>query len=647
MMKKLLLADDSITIQKVVGIILSTEEYQLEMTDDGDRAFTKALEDIPDLVIADISMPGKDGFELCRAIKSEPSLSHTSVLLLPGAFDHFDETKAGEVCADGWLTKPFESQALLDKISQLLEAAPVKMAGIASAEDEELPLETPVEVPASVTAATVGEEVLGLDGLNNVDAVAEAAEDIDEDSPDDIWDAVSFAEEDLQEQVEFVQEDSTDDVSFTDAEDVVAPSVVNDVTVESAMDDQDSAAITSEVDEVAPSSAEVNNDPVELTASENTEEFQSESVVTGDLGEEEAEKDVELGEQYESSPEAVSPPSVEEAESVDFSEFSESEDELQPSISDDTDLPPVSFDDENEEVLELVDELEEPPVAAVEEVAVGSEDEDILELASDDLTEENPEEEVAPFASTAAEETIIELQEEESTGDVEPVMMEDETDFSADDEIIDLSADDIVASAPLEESAEDEVVGEIEAIVASEPDLEPLDEVPTLAEEEIELAEEEIELAEEEIELGEEEVELAEEEIELGEEEVELAEEEIELAEEEIEVAENAEPLSPESEEEVFYFDEAPEGDNEIPVAAEVASVALGTTGEEASSAGQIEQQLAELSEDELKEIVSRVAGPIIEKLAGEMLEKIAWEVVPDLAEAMISEEIRSIKEVV
>ncbi|MCK5825794.1 MAG: response regulator, partial [Desulfuromusa sp.] len=162
MMKKLLLADDSITIQKVVGIILSTEGYQLEITDDGDRAFTKALEEVPDLVIADISMPGKDGFELCRAIKSEPTLANTSVLLLPGVFDHFDETKAGDVCADGWLTKPFESQALLDKVAQLLEAEPVQIAGTAVPEDEELSLETPVEATEVDIDTTVSEEILGL-----------------------------------------------------------------------------------------------------------------------------------------------------------------------------------------------------------------------------------------------------------------------------------------------------------------------------------------------------------------------------------------------------------------------------------------------------------------------------------------------------
>ena len=58
-----------------------------------------------------------------------------------------------------------------------------------------------------------------------------------------------------------------------------------------------------------------------------------------------------------------------------------------------------------------------------------------------------------------------------------------------------------------------------------------------------------------------------------------------------------------------------------------------------------VEQQLRELSADELKEVVSKVAGPMIEKLASEMIERIAWEVVPDLAESMISEEIRKIKE--
>ena len=102
MTKKLLLADDSITIQKVIGIIFATEDYQLLVCDDGNEAFDKAMSELPDLVIADISMPGRDGFELCQAIKEEPRLAHTSVLLLPGTFDRFDESRAEQVGADGW-----------------------------------------------------------------------------------------------------------------------------------------------------------------------------------------------------------------------------------------------------------------------------------------------------------------------------------------------------------------------------------------------------------------------------------------------------------------------------------------------------------------------------------------------------------------
>ncbi|RLB58664.1 MAG: hypothetical protein DRG80_07000, partial [Deltaproteobacteria bacterium] len=103
-----------------------------------------------------------------------------------------------------------------------------------------------------------------------------------------------------------------------------------------------------------------------------------------------------------------------------------------------------------------------------------------------------------------------------------------------------------------------------------------------------------------------------------------------------------------------FYFDETIEDDNDVAtvtvgavgLAAGVASAGLVDSLEDDGSAtDRIEQQLRELSEDELKDVVAKVAGPMIEKMAAEMVEKIAWEVVPDLAEVMIGEEIRKIKE--
>ena len=128
MTKKLLLADDSITIQKVIQITFAHEDYQLTITDNGDTALVRAEEQVPDLVMADVYMPGKNGYELCAAIKQSPALRQVPVLLLAGSFEPFDEGKARAAGADAWIEKPFESQALIDKVAELLSAAPAAVA---------------------------------------------------------------------------------------------------------------------------------------------------------------------------------------------------------------------------------------------------------------------------------------------------------------------------------------------------------------------------------------------------------------------------------------------------------------------------------------------------------------------------------------
>ena len=123
MPKTLLLADDSVVIQKLVGLSFANEDVNLVTTDNGDDAIARARETRPDLVLADVVMPGKSGYEVCQALKSDPELCGVPVLLLTGTFEAFDEARAREVRSDGHITKPFEAQVLVDRVNELLDSA--------------------------------------------------------------------------------------------------------------------------------------------------------------------------------------------------------------------------------------------------------------------------------------------------------------------------------------------------------------------------------------------------------------------------------------------------------------------------------------------------------------------------------------------
>jgi CheY-like chemotaxis protein len=124
MAKKLLLADDSVTIQKVVGISFANEDVEILTVDNGDDALVSAREHRPDVILADVVMPGKNGYEVCEALKADPTLAHVPVLLLTGTFEAFDEERAEQAQANGHITKPFEAQALVDRVNELLARAP-------------------------------------------------------------------------------------------------------------------------------------------------------------------------------------------------------------------------------------------------------------------------------------------------------------------------------------------------------------------------------------------------------------------------------------------------------------------------------------------------------------------------------------------
>jgi len=123
MSKKILLADDSITIQKVIELTFSDVDFDVVTVGNGRLALEKLAEVRPDVVLCDIIMPEKDGYEVCEQIKKNPASAHIPVLLLTGAFEPFDQERALRVGADGYLAKPFEPETLIAKVKDLLARA--------------------------------------------------------------------------------------------------------------------------------------------------------------------------------------------------------------------------------------------------------------------------------------------------------------------------------------------------------------------------------------------------------------------------------------------------------------------------------------------------------------------------------------------
>jgi CheY-like chemotaxis protein len=124
MTRTLLLADDSNVIQGLIERGLAELEFELIASGNGDEAIEIAHSVRPDIVLADVGLPGRDGYQVCRAIKESPELSGIPVVLLAGAFDPFDPAKAQASGADHHITKPFEADTLIQRLNSLLAPDP-------------------------------------------------------------------------------------------------------------------------------------------------------------------------------------------------------------------------------------------------------------------------------------------------------------------------------------------------------------------------------------------------------------------------------------------------------------------------------------------------------------------------------------------
>ena len=151
MAKTILLADDSVTIRKVVELTFGDTDIRVESVGSGEEALEQIRAIAPDLVLADVAMPAPSGYDICRHVKA--SDRPVPVLLLAGTFEPFDSDRARECGADGHVVKPFESSRLIERVESLLyhaaEPAPVEVEERAAERDLDEALETLAGEPPS------------------------------------------------------------------------------------------------------------------------------------------------------------------------------------------------------------------------------------------------------------------------------------------------------------------------------------------------------------------------------------------------------------------------------------------------------------------------------------------------------------------
>lgn len=120
---RVLLADDSPHAQRMGERILREEGFEVVSVTDGDTALLRLGDADPDVVLADVFLPGKSGFEICHAVRSDAQRKHTSVVLMAGLLEPLDEAEAMRAGADATLRKPFEASLVLDTLRPLVDKA--------------------------------------------------------------------------------------------------------------------------------------------------------------------------------------------------------------------------------------------------------------------------------------------------------------------------------------------------------------------------------------------------------------------------------------------------------------------------------------------------------------------------------------------
>ena len=116
---RILIVEDSVTMRKVMEMTFAGENAELLVVENGELALERGAAFSPDVAFIDSSLPGIDGYEVTRALKADPGLSGTAVILMASQHRPLDAARASEVGADDHILKPFDTQEAIDKASAL------------------------------------------------------------------------------------------------------------------------------------------------------------------------------------------------------------------------------------------------------------------------------------------------------------------------------------------------------------------------------------------------------------------------------------------------------------------------------------------------------------------------------------------------
>ena len=118
--RKVLIADDEQNIVISIEFLMKREGFQVSIARDGEEALAKVLSERPDLVLLDVMMPKKNGYEVCQSIKGDPEMASTKVLMLTAKGRDTEIAKGLAIGADAYMTKPFSTRDLVAKAKELL-----------------------------------------------------------------------------------------------------------------------------------------------------------------------------------------------------------------------------------------------------------------------------------------------------------------------------------------------------------------------------------------------------------------------------------------------------------------------------------------------------------------------------------------------